>query len=206
MAPKPKKRAFDGQPQAERLAKWLNQELHTPERQRVMRILYEIKDFLAVTKTARANGIVPSKDSFQNPLAVGGDVKEVTEELQERLQRYWRSTQLDVRWPPANRRAVADISLQIAWLKGSEVSEEETNAFLDVLSLTRSGSLHRLRECDNCPRWMFVKFPEGDRAQKHCSECRREMRILYQRDYQSQRRRDEKTADEKSKANVRRRK
>jgi hypothetical protein len=203
MPPKRKKRAFEGELQAQWLARWLNENPIAPEQLRIQHLIFEISQFLQITRAEREKGNVPFKADFQNPLGAGGDAKEATEGLEDRLLRYWRSTRIAVRWPPARRAKIVDVSFQIAWLEGSEVSEKETTAFLNVLTLTRGGSLYKLRQCDNCPRWMFVKFPHGARSQKQCSKrCIREARKWYMRDKQRLYRKIAKEKDARAKAAV----
>lgn len=125
------------------------------------------------------------------------DFQEFAKELEGRMADYWSATRVEL-WPSAG--SDFNVSFRIAWRPGSDLSEQETNAFLDILALARAGNIHKLKECDSCPRWMFVKFPDGDRCEKHCSnDCREDARRYYMREYQRKRRQDEKQLDEAQK-------
>jgi hypothetical protein len=152
-----------------------------------------------LTDSARRQGLLRPGAWFRNPNEVE-EIQEFAKELQERLEYYWRATHLEL-WPSAENNM--DLTFRIAWRPGSELSKEETGAFLDVLSLTRRGYIHKLRKCDTCPRWMFVKFPNGDRSEKQCSdECKKEARNFYMCEYQRKRRKKEKDEDERAKIAV----
>jgi hypothetical protein len=205
-----KRRSFEGQPQAERLAAWFNRQVQpdgllmgSPECSRIQRLIFDIKYFPETIKTAREKGLEPDRrENPENWSAAEWNVYEDTKDLEDQLLRYWRSTRIKVSWPTADQEK-NDVTFETAWLKDSEVSEEETNAFLDVLFLLRSGTLDRLRQCDTCPRWMAAKIRRGGRAQKHCSEeCVRDWRLYYMREKNRQARKDEKDRQARAKAAV----
>ncbi len=50
-----------------------------------------------------------------------------------------------------------------------DVPAEEWNGFLSLLQLMREKQIGRLRGCEHCGKWMWLRVPAGGRCQRFCS-------------------------------------
>jgi hypothetical protein len=191
--PKKHKRVFAGERRAQKLAEWLNRDPLAFEQRAITRLIKDFHELLAVGKYEHEAGNYRSGET-------GEDVRD---EINRWLERYSRAIDIVVTDPATSDFTGVEFGLE--WRPGSKVSRQEMNAFLDVFNLARERSINKLRRCLKCHRWMFVKFPEGDRSQKCCSqECRDDFRNERMKKYMKEQRKKLKDEAERLKAANRR--
>jgi hypothetical protein len=171
------KRVFAGEWQAQELAQWLNRDPLAFEQRAITRLITGFQEFLAVGKYEHEAGNYRSGDTGEY----------VREAIDRWLERYSRAIDIVIMQPATSEFTGVEFGLQ--WRPGNKVSSHEMNAFLNVFNLAREQSINKLRRCLQCHRWMFVKFPDGDRAQKCCSpKCRDKFRNAYMKKYMKEQR------------------
>jgi hypothetical protein len=208
-------REFKGERPAGWLVEWLNSKpdtgAKTEAQQRIFSLLDNFLELIALTQASDRSTLRHQGKNAEEEGARQDRINELINfggELDRKLERYYTrplifnyfdgTAKLEINPTPEENKAVE--------------TAEEWWAVERILELASDGYLNKLRKCQCCGKWIFVKFPNGDRAQRFCgdgSRCAKKWRespeyLEQQAEYMRKYRKDEKERNNRAKRTVRR--